>query len=609
MRRMKYKTITAAITIAIVAFILPCASILSSAGAGMSAASAAPTASTVVVDGRDIVFDAYNIAGYNYFKLRDLALQLDGSPKQFAVGWDEAGDSIAITSGSGYVAVGGEMMGKGAEAKLAAPTSSKIFLDGEQTWFEAYIIEGNNYFKLRDIGRALDFGVDWDGDRDMITIDTGKGYTEEGDDSSGDNSGKAKDSESQGPLPVPVGNAIYNNGGAVVQFGDCFYFSAEEYDAQSESYKYGIYVRREGDAEKYRLLETEWMSDHIYIIDDNLIATNWLDQHYAMHRINIINGEADLQFFVASINHVDYEAREIYYTKPFLGDEGLYKSNFDGSGEHFLCHVKYEFIHKEGDVIYLQDISFDGGATHYAVLYTMKSDGTGLAKLAEIPALHDDLEEYNYSGDDYIQHMELAPGWIYMTVGNHQGSAGFFFGGLARVRRDGSAAEWIMALESTEFFIMDGWLYYNATSDEPPNENVYGGQRISLGDLSVKEYLGSDIYSLLNCAGGRLYYDGSLDFDTSALRSRAAPGAPGTPGSAEDVLLFDWEWLPEFEHFYYSYFRNVQPDGGYVFFTIYVKGYVDQDGWRGHDEYVAHYRVRADGTGLTLINESNICPW
>ena len=58
-----------------------------------AAFTAAPTASAVIVDGRSITFDAYNIAGYNYFKLRDLALQLNGTPKQFAVGWDETLDT------------------------------------------------------------------------------------------------------------------------------------------------------------------------------------------------------------------------------------------------------------------------------------------------------------------------------------------------------------------------------------------------------------------------------------------------------------------------------------------------------------------------------------
>jgi Leucine-rich repeat (LRR) protein len=50
---------------------------------------------------------------------------------------------------------------------------------GKNIAFDAYNIGGNNYFKLRDIGAAFDFGVDWDGQRNTIVIDTGKGYTPE----------------------------------------------------------------------------------------------------------------------------------------------------------------------------------------------------------------------------------------------------------------------------------------------------------------------------------------------------------------------------------------------------------------------------------------------
>jgi len=72
------------------------------------------------------------------------------------------------------------MTGESEGAKTAVPTSSKILLDGKEVAFTAYNIDGNNYFKLRDIGQAFDFGVDWDGARNTIVIDTGKGYAAEG---------------------------------------------------------------------------------------------------------------------------------------------------------------------------------------------------------------------------------------------------------------------------------------------------------------------------------------------------------------------------------------------------------------------------------------------
>lgn len=138
---------------------------------------ATPTASTVLVNGEETAFDAYNIADNNYFKLRDLACVLSGSAKQFEVTWDEAANAIVLTSGKAYTVVGGEMTSKGAGSQTATPTTSKIMLDGTEISLTAYQIGGNNYFKLRDIGAAFDFGVDWDGAAETIRIDTSKGYT------------------------------------------------------------------------------------------------------------------------------------------------------------------------------------------------------------------------------------------------------------------------------------------------------------------------------------------------------------------------------------------------------------------------------------------------
>ena len=60
----------------------------------------------------------------------------------------------------------------------AAPTASTVLVNGELMVFDAYNIDGANYFKLRDIGALFDFGIGWDNDTRTITIDTASGYTE-----------------------------------------------------------------------------------------------------------------------------------------------------------------------------------------------------------------------------------------------------------------------------------------------------------------------------------------------------------------------------------------------------------------------------------------------
>lgn len=140
---------------------------------------AAPTKATVLVNGKSVAFEAYNINGNNYFKLRDIAMALSGSGKQFGVGWDAEKNAINLISSSVYAPVGGELTVSGATASVTAKrTTSNVYLDGKQINLTAYHIEGYNYIKLRDIASSIDFGVGWDAATSTISIDTAIGYTE-----------------------------------------------------------------------------------------------------------------------------------------------------------------------------------------------------------------------------------------------------------------------------------------------------------------------------------------------------------------------------------------------------------------------------------------------
>jgi uncharacterized protein YkwD len=131
------------------------------------------------VDGKDVPVAAYNIADNNYFKLRDVAQALSGSNSQFSVSWSESEQTIVLRSGYGYVSVGGELNTDIPATATAEPTTATVWLDGKQTALTAYEIGGNNYFKLRDIGQALDFEVTWDEENQQIVVDTDESYTME----------------------------------------------------------------------------------------------------------------------------------------------------------------------------------------------------------------------------------------------------------------------------------------------------------------------------------------------------------------------------------------------------------------------------------------------
>lgn len=142
-------------------------------------ATANPTSSKVIVNGSNVSFESYNINGNNYFKLRDVAAVLGTSDKRFEVTWDGTKKAINLISGKAYTAVGGELaLGDGAAKKAVASTST-IYKDGAVVNLAAYTINGNNYFKLRDLGQAFDFGVAWDAQNNAVVIDTSVGYTAE----------------------------------------------------------------------------------------------------------------------------------------------------------------------------------------------------------------------------------------------------------------------------------------------------------------------------------------------------------------------------------------------------------------------------------------------
>jgi hypothetical protein len=133
---------------------------------------ATKTSSTVLVDGIEVQFEAYNINGNNYFKLRDLASALNGSNKQFDVTWDGTKNAINLITGKDYTVVGEELKANNSDNLKVTDTNSKIYVNGNGVSMKAYNINGNNYFKLRDLGEFTGFNVDWDSVNNKILIDT-----------------------------------------------------------------------------------------------------------------------------------------------------------------------------------------------------------------------------------------------------------------------------------------------------------------------------------------------------------------------------------------------------------------------------------------------------
>lgn len=139
---------------------------------------AKPNASKVYVDGKEMEFDAYNIADNNYFKIRDIAMAINGSEKQYNVTWDNEKKAINLLKNTPYTVAGGELSKGAADVMPTWANTSHTLLDGELVGFASYTIGESNYYMLRDLGEVFDFSVEWDAATNSIHVDTTKSYVQ-----------------------------------------------------------------------------------------------------------------------------------------------------------------------------------------------------------------------------------------------------------------------------------------------------------------------------------------------------------------------------------------------------------------------------------------------
>ena len=117
----------------------------------------------LTVDGHNVACDKYNIDGYNYFKLRDLACLLAGTGSEFSVRYDDARGAMIVETGKRYTKQAGDLeLGPDKSASAVVSTQS-LEIDGAVRGdLSAFNIDGYNFFKLQELGPALGFDVHYD---------------------------------------------------------------------------------------------------------------------------------------------------------------------------------------------------------------------------------------------------------------------------------------------------------------------------------------------------------------------------------------------------------------------------------------------------------------
>ena len=63
-----------------------------------------------------------------------------------------------------------------ADYLTARPSTQTFYINGQQAPLTAYLIGGSNYVRLRDVGRAVDFGVTYDAVTNSVYIDSTQHY-------------------------------------------------------------------------------------------------------------------------------------------------------------------------------------------------------------------------------------------------------------------------------------------------------------------------------------------------------------------------------------------------------------------------------------------------
>ncbi len=154
----------------------PAEKMMAALNAYAQAKTAVPTAyattQNIYIDGLPVMFQTYalkdaNGNATNYIKLRDVAKALNGTPAQFQVNWDGA---VTLTTHSAYTPDGSEFStpfsGNRPYETATAPTK----VNGQTVSCAAILLKddqgkGYTYYKLRDLGSALGFTVDWSAER------------------------------------------------------------------------------------------------------------------------------------------------------------------------------------------------------------------------------------------------------------------------------------------------------------------------------------------------------------------------------------------------------------------------------------------------------------
>jgi photosystem II stability/assembly factor-like uncharacterized protein len=130
---------------------------------------AVPVQYSLSVDGKSVSLWVYEIGSGVYFKLRDLAMALDGTDKQFEVKWDGERNEVDLYAGTAYTPVGGELSAPAKTALVSAAVGTAFFWGYS---LSTYVINDHHYIRLSDLAAALHFSTACDDKTHTAAVNT-----------------------------------------------------------------------------------------------------------------------------------------------------------------------------------------------------------------------------------------------------------------------------------------------------------------------------------------------------------------------------------------------------------------------------------------------------
>lgn len=124
------------------------------------------------IDGANVQNNAYLIDDSNYIRLRDMAFLMKNTQSKFSVKYTDELQRIDLEKKKDYQGQSLTAIKEFSAGDVLGKSTAELYVDGKIYNLDSYNVNGNNYYKLRDLGTVLGFSVDWNQTNKMVVIKT-----------------------------------------------------------------------------------------------------------------------------------------------------------------------------------------------------------------------------------------------------------------------------------------------------------------------------------------------------------------------------------------------------------------------------------------------------